>query len=466
MTNKDIQRSKMLGEEDVKSLLIKFSIPAIVGMLVNALYNVVDQIFIGKGVGSLGIAGVFIGNPLGLILMAFSMLIGIGGNSLVSIRLGQNRNEEAQKILGNAFTLLIIISLILSVTGLIFLEPLLTFFGASKTILPYSMAYMTIILIGAPLQAIGFGLNNFIRGEGNPKTAMTTMLLGAILNTILDPIFIFIFNMGIRGAALATVIAQAASATWVLSYFFSGKSMLEIKKENMKLDKNIVKEIISIGFAPFSMQLAASTVTVLLNNSLNTYGGDMAVSSMGIIHSITMMILMPIFGINQGVQPIIGFNYGAEKYKRVKEALKIAIIAATTIVIIGFIITQTLPEKIFYIFMDKSKNVDDLMEIGVRGLRINLSMLPLIGFQIVSSNYFQATGKPKKSAFLGLSRQVLILIPALIILPKFFGLTGVWAAAAVSDLLATVTTGLFLFNDLKTLGREPQTQYKPRIEEN
>src|SRR5699024_4895541 len=260
MTDKNIKRSKMLGEEDVKSLLLKFSIPAIVGMLVNALYNVVDQIFIGKGVGSLGIAGVFIGNPVALILMAFSMLVGIGGNSLVSIRLGQNRNEDAQKILGNAFVLLIIISLILSTLGLIFLEPMLTFFGASETILPYSMAYMTIILLGAPLQAIGFGLNNFIRGEGNPKTAMTTMLIGAILNTILDPIFIFVFDMGIRGAALATVIAQGVSATWVLSYFFGDKSMLKLKRENMKLDIDIIKEIISIGFAPFSMQLAASTV--------------------------------------------------------------------------------------------------------------------------------------------------------------------------------------------------------------
>ncbi len=457
MTDKNIERSKMLGEEDIKSLLLKFSIPAIVGMVVNALYNVVDQIFIGKGVGSLGIAGVFIGNPIALILMAFGMLVGIGGNSLVSIRLGQNRDEEAQKIFGNSFVLLIIISLILSTVGLIFLEPMLRFFGASETILPYSMAYMKIILLGAPLQSIGFGLNNFIRGEGNPRTAMTTMLLGAILNTILDPIFIFVFNMGIRGAALATIIAQGASAIWVIRYFYSDKSMLKLKKENMKLEKNIIKEIISIGFAPFSMQLAASTVTMFLNNSLNTYGGDMAVSSMGIIHSITLMTLMPIFGINQGVQPIIGFNYGAERYERVREALRIAIISATTIVVIGFIIIQTMPEKIFNIFMEKGTNIDELMAIGVKGLRINLSMLPVIGFQIVSSNYFQATGKPKKSAFLGLSRQVLILIPALIILPRFFGLTGVWAAAAVSDLLATITTGLFLFYDLKTLGGEPQS---------
>ncbi|HLR35041.1 MAG TPA: MATE family efflux transporter, partial [Tissierellales bacterium] len=251
MTDKNIKRSKMLGEEDIKSLLLKFSIPAIVGMVVNALYNVVDQIFIGKGVGSLGIAGVFIGNPVALILMAFSMLVGIGGNSLVSIRLGQNKNEEAQKIFGNAFVLLIVISLILSTIGLIFLEPMLRFFGASETILPYSMAYMKIILLGGPLQSIGFGLNNFIRGEGNPRTAMTTMLLGAILNTILDPIFIFVFNMGIRGAALATIIAQGASAIWVIRYFYSEKSMLKLKKESMKLDKNIIKEIISIGFAPF-----------------------------------------------------------------------------------------------------------------------------------------------------------------------------------------------------------------------
>ena len=449
--NKQNERSRSLGEENIGKLLMKFSIPAIVGMLVNALYNIVDRIFIGQSVGSIGIGAIFVGSPVSLILMAFSMLVGIGGNSLSSIRLGQDKKEDAAIILGNSFTLLFIISTILSISGLIFIEPLLRFFGASETILPYSIAYLSIILLGVPFQAIGFGMNNFIRGEGNPKVAMTTMLIGAITNIILDYIFIFTFNMGMQGAALATIIAQAVSAIWVLRYFLGRKSMLKLKKENMRLKKHIVKGIFSIGFAPFSMQLAASMVTILLNNSLNSYGGDVAISSMGVIHSITMLILMPVFGINQGVQPIIGFNYGAKKYSRVREALKKAVIAATSVVLIGFILTQTIPHKLFALFLEKDTDIANIMEVGIKGLRINLAMLPIIGFQIVSSNYFQATGKPKQAALLGLSRQVLILIPALIILPKFFGLTGVWAAGPFSDLVASILTATFLIRDLKHL---------------
>lgn len=457
-----MNRSKQLGEENIGKLLIQFSIPAIVGMLVNALYNIVDRIFIGKGVGNLGIAGIFVGYPISLILMAFSMLIGLGGNALVSIRLGQKREEDAEKILGNAFVLLILISICIGILGLLTLEPLLKAFGASETILPYSLDYMRIILIGAPLQAIGFGLNNFIRGEGNPKMAMATMLIGAILNTILDPIFIFVFDMGMKGAAIATIISQGASSIWVLSYFFRKKGLLKLKKENLKLKLDIFKEIISIGLAPFSMQIAASMVTVLLNNNLKNYGGDIATSSMAIINSITMLVLMPIFGINQGAQPIIGYNYGAEKYDRVKETLKLAIIFATVISTIGFIFTQIIPGKLISLF---GKNETELIEVASKAMRINLSMLPIIGFQIVSANYFQATGKPKQAMFLSLSRQVLVLIPALIILPKLFQLNGVWLASPVSDIIASIITAYFLVRDLKYLGKE-STNPKPRINEN
>lgn len=457
-----MNRSKQLGEENIGKLLIQFSIPAIVGMLVNALYNIVDRIFIGKGVGNLGIAGIFVGYPISLILMAFSMLIGLGGNALVSIRLGQKREEDAEKILGNAFVLLILISICIGILGLLTLEPLLKAFGASETILPYSLDYMRIILIGAPLQAIGFGLNNFIRGEGNPKMAMATMLIGAILNTILDPIFIFVFDMGMKGAAIATIISQGASSIWVLSYFFRKKGLLKLKKENLKLKLDIFKEIISIGLAPFSMQIAASMVTVLLNNNLKNYGGDIATSSMAIINSITMLVLMPIFGINQGAQPIIGYNYGAEKYDRVKETLKLAIIFATAISTIGFIFTQIIPGKLISLF---GKNETELIEVASKAMRINLSMLPIIGFQIVSANYFQATGKPKQAMFLSLSRQVLVLIPALIILPKLFQLNGVWLASPVSDIIASIITAYFLVRDLKYLGKE-STNPKPRINEN
>lgn len=456
-----MDRSKQLGEENIGKLLLRFSVPAIVGMMVNAMYNVVDRIFIGKGVGSLGIAGIFVGYPLSLILMAFSMLIGIGGNALVSIKLGEKREKEAEIILGNSFLLLILINTIISILGFIFLEPLLKLFGASKNIMPYSIDYMKIILLGAPIQSIGFGLNNFIRGEGNPKIAMGTMLIGAILNTILDPIFIFVFNMGVKGAAIATVISQIVSAIWVLSYFTSSKSHLKIKKENIKLQSYIVKNIISIGLAPFSMQIAASIVTVLLNNNLQKYGGDIATSSMAAINSITMMILMPIFGINQGAQPIIGYNYGAKNYDRVKSALKLAILFATVIASIGFILTQTMPAKLIGLF---GKNEKELIEVGSKAMRIYLSMLPIIGFQIVSSNYFQATGKPKQAMLLSLSRQVIVLIPALIILPKLFKLNGVWMAGPVSDLIASIITAKFLVKDLKQLDNE-NAPLSPRIDE-
>ena len=348
--NKEQARAKLLSEESIGKLLLQFSIPAIIGMLVNALYNIVDRIFIGRGVNQLAIGGIFVGMPISLILMAFSMLIGIGGNTLVSIRLGQNRKEDAEKIAGNSIVLLLLISTVISIFGLIFLEPLLKSFGASDSNLQYSIDYMRIILYGAPFQALGFGMNNFIRGEGNPKIAMMTMLIGAILNTILDPIFIFVFDMGVKGAALATIISQLVSAIWVMKYFIGESSMLKIKKQYLKLKISIIKEIVSIGFAPFSMQLAASMVTILLNNNLKNYGGGLATSSMGVIQSISMLILMPMFGINQGAQPIIGFNYGAQHYDRVKKTLKLAIVAATCLGIAGFFLTQALPVTLFKLF--------------------------------------------------------------------------------------------------------------------
>ncbi|TAH61562.1 MAG: MATE family efflux transporter, partial [Gottschalkiaceae bacterium] len=408
-----MDRAKLLGEEKIGKLLLKFSIPAIVGMVVNAIYNIVDRIFIGNFVDSLGLGGITIAFPIMIIIMAFGMLIGIGATSLISIRLGEGKREEAELILGNAMVLLIVISLTLSIFGLIFLDPILKLFGASPQILPYAKEYLSIILLGAVFQSIGFGMNNFIRADGSPKMAMATMLIGAILNTILDPIFIIVFNMGIKGAALATIISQAVSAAWVLNYFFSGKSSLVVKKENWKLKPHIVKNILAIGSAPFAMQVAASGITTLLNRSLITYGGDLAVSAYGAINSFSTILLMPIFGINQGSQPIIGYNYGAKNYDRVKKAFLLAITAATTITIIGFVVTRMFPSQLIALFNSKDK---ELVNIGANGMKIFFTMLPLIGFQIVSSNYFQATGKPKQAMLLSLSRQVLMLIPAIIIL--------------------------------------------------
>ncbi|MBU3114122.1 MATE family efflux transporter [Clostridium lacusfryxellense] len=443
-----MDKSKQLGEMKVSKLLIKFSIPAIIGMLVNALYNVVDRIFIGNGVGSLGIAGITIAFPVMLVMMAFSMLIGIGANSLVSIRLGQNRKEEAQGIFGNAVSLLILSSLSLSIIGIVFLNPLLKLLGASAQILPYAKDYLKIILIGGVFQSIGMGMNNFIRSEGNPKIAMYTMLIGALINTILDPIFIFWFKWGMQGAALATIISQAVSAIWVFKYFLSGNSLLKLHKKDIKLKINVIRGILALGAAPFAMQIAASIQNFIMNTSLATYGGDIAISGMGVVISIMTLMVMPIFGITQGVQPIIGYNYGAKKYNRVKEAYKLAVLFATSIVIIGWIITRVFPEQLVSMFNSKDT---ELIAFGTMAIKRFMIFLPFIGFQIVSSNYFQAVGKPKHSALLGLSRQVIILIPALMILPKFFGLIGVISAGPLADIFSTVLTGIFIFFEMKKL---------------
>lgn len=444
-----MDRSKQLGSERVGTLLLKFSIPAIIGMLVNALYNIVDRIFVGRGVSPLAISGIVIAFPITIVIMAFGMLVGIGASALVSIRLGQQRKDEAEQILGNAFMLNIIISLILTTLGLVFLDPILKIFGASSTVLTYSKQYTSIILYGVIFQNMAFGMNHNIRAQGNPTAAMLTMLIGAVLNTILDPLFIFVFHMGIQGAAIATVISQIVSAIWVLSYFFRGKALLKIHRKNLKLRKNIILGIFSIGVSPFAMQLAASVINIILNSSLIKYGGDIAVAAMGVINSVAMLILMPIFGINQGVQPIIGFNYGAEQFDRVKKALKLAILGATAISTTGFLIVELFPSVIIGLFGKGT----DLISVGSRGIRIFLSMLPIIGFQIVSANYFQAVGKPKHSMFLSLSRQVIILIPLLLILPGILRLDGVWIAGPASDFLSSLLTAFFIIREMKNLNK-------------
>ena len=450
-----MDRSKQLGEDHVLKLLIRFSIPAIIGMLVNALYNIVDRIFIGNGVDTLGIAGAAIGFPIMLIMMAFAMLIGIGANSLVAIRLGEQKKEEAEIIMGNALILLIAINIVITIAGLAFLDPLLKLFGASAAVLPYARTYMGIILWGAVFQAVGMGMNNFIRSEGNPRIAMITMLIGALLNTLLDPLFIFVFKWGIAGAAYATILSQAVCAVWVLYHFMYGKGILKLRLKNLTLKSHIVGKIVALGMAPFLMQLAASVLNAIMNKSLSLYGGDIAVSGMSAVSSIAMLFLMPIFGINQGAQPIIGYNYGAHKYNRVKEALKLAIIAATSVVILGFIVTRLFPAQLISIF---NKKDEELIVFGAHALKIFLIGMPIIGFQIVSANYFQAVGKPLQAALLSLSRQVLLLIPALLILPRFFGLEGLLYAGPFSDLMSSLITAMFLYFELKHLDNKHEEQ--------
>lgn len=439
--------SKQLGEERILHLIVKFSIPAIVGMLVNAIYNVVDRIFIGNFVGPEAFAGTIIAYPYMMIVIAFGMLIGIGATALISIRLGEDRKDEAEKILGNAFSMLIVTAVVLSALTFIFLEPILISFGASEVTLPYASEYLRIILFGFGFQLIGFGMNNFIRAEGRPRIAMKTMLIGAILNIILDAVFIVGLDMGVKGAALATVIAQLTSMIWVLRYFFCELSLLKLKRENTVLQRYLVASILSLGSAQFSIQLANSLITLLFNRSFGYYGGDIAISAFGVVNSLSVMILMPIFGINQGAQPIIGYNFGAKRYERVKSALRLAIVGATIISLVGFALAQTVPEFLASFFSDS----EELQIAAARGIKVVFLVFPLVGFQIISSNYFQATGKPRKALFLSMSRQVIILIPAIFILPRFFGVDGIWYAMPVSDFLASFLTGTFLIRDIRAL---------------
>lgn len=440
---------ELLAKESIGKLLLKYSVPAIIGMIVNALYNVVDRIFIGNipGVGSLAITGVGVTMPITTIILGFAMLVGVGATTTISIKLGQGRKEEAAKVIGNAISLAVILSLILTIVGLVFGDVILTKFGASDETLYYAKAYIYIILLGTVFNMVAFALNNTIRGDGNPKLAATIMVIGCVTNIILDAVFIFIFNMGIQGAAIATVISQLVTAVIGLEYYISGKSNLKFDKSSLKLDKQITLKILSIGAAPFAMQIAASLVQVIANNVLKEYGTDLAIGAMATISSVSLMCLMPIFGINQGAQPIIGFNYGAKQEERAQKAFKLSAIVATIILVIAFIAVQVFPEAIIGVF---NKN-PQFMNISVKGMRIYLLMLPIVGISITGSNYIQSIGEAKTAMFLSLLRQVILLVPFIIILPRTFGLglDGVWIAQPVSDVLTTAVTIFILVKSMK-----------------
>lgn len=445
-----MDRAKRLGEGSIPRLLLTFSAPAVVGMMAQALYNVVDRIFVGQAVGPLGIAGTTVAFPFMLIVLACGMLIGFGATALVSIRLGERKRGEAEEVLGNAAALLVLVSVLLTGAGLALLDPVLTLFGASQQVLPYAHDYLQIIVLGSVVQTVGFGLNAVIRGEGNPRVAMVTMLIGALLNTILDPIFLFGFGWGMRGAAAATVAAQTASALWVVSYFVGGRSLLRLHAKNLRLRWSTCASILAIGSPMFAMQVASSALQAILNNQLRIHGGDLAISVMGIVYAIVMFIAMPVFGINQGAQPIIGYNYGARKFDRVKKTLQTAILAATAITTAGFLVAMFFPSQVVWLF---NREDEALIRLGAHAMRLCLMMLPIVGFQIVSASYFQAVGKPKQAMLLSLSRQVLLLIPAVLILPCFFGLDGVWVAIPTADLGSSLWTGTWLILELRHLRR-------------
>ena len=446
-----MSNQKHLGDAPIGKLLLQYSIPAIIGMVVNALYNIVDRMFIGNipDIGSLAITGVGITMPIMTIVLAFGMLIGIGATANISLNLGKGNRPTAEKLLGNAFTLSIIVGLAIAIVGTICANPILNLFGASENTLFYAKEYLNIILLGCTFNILSFSLNSTVRADGNPKMSSFTMVIGCGTNIILDYVFIFILNLGVKGAALATIISQAITFFIILYYYTAGNSNLKLKVENFKLKKHLVTMTFAIGIAPFATQIANSLVQVIANNALKTYGSDLAIGAMTVISSLNIIFMMPIFGINQGCQPIIGFNYGAKKYERAKEAFKYATIAACVICIIGFISIQCFPTQIISLF----NNDPELTTLAIKGIRIYLLMMPVVGINIVATSYYQSIGKAKISMFVSLLRQVILLIPFTIILPKFIGLDGVWAAGACADSLSVIITLVLLKKEFKQLDK-------------
>lgn len=438
-----------LGTKGVGALLIEFSIPATIGMLVNALYNIVDRIFIGnaKGLETLGLTALTISFPIMMIMMGLALMFGAGGASLFSIRLGEKDRDGAEKLLGNSVAMIFITSFIFMVVALLNLESLLKLFGASDESMPYAVEYMRIILYASVLQGPAVGLNHFMRADGSPKSAMISMFIGAGFNVIFDYVFIFIFDMGMTGAALATIGGQGLSALWGILYFVSKRSNMKLRLRNMVIKGNLVSKTIMAGLPSFANQISGSILSLILNNRLGHYGGDVAIGGMGAINSLQQLLVLPTIGISHGAQPIIGYNRGANNYHRIKETLGKAILTATVVAVIGFTATRLFPDALIGVFGPEK----EFREFGTMAIGIWLLLLPTIGAQIIGSLYFQAVGRPKISLLLTLTRQVLILIPSILIMSKAFGLKGILFAAPLSDGAAFLITAGFLMAELKRL---------------
>ena len=442
-----MNNDERMKTKKILPLLVEFSLPAMIGMLVNAIYNIVDRMFIGNSadLGSIGLAGISVCYPVTLILMAISLMVGMGGATRFSITLGQGKKDKAGIYMGNALTLTVIFGLAFMILGNIFLEPLLKILGASQTVLPYAKEYLSIILYGAVFQCVAIAGNNFSRAQGNPRNAMISQLLGAGFNIIFDYILIMIFHMGMKGAALATIGGQCLSAIWQLVFLFGKRTIIPLNKDLLKHIIVYIVDIIKTGIPAFLMQISNSVLNIIFNSTLVKYGGDVALSAIGIVTSVQTLILMPITGLMQGQQPLVSYNYGAKEMKRVKETIQYASIGATIISVIGFLAVQLLTKNIVYMFNDEK----EVVSLCSHALRIWFMLLPLIGCQVMCANYFQAVGKIKISSVLNLLRQVIILIPCIIILSQLFGLYGIFYAVPIADGTAFIITIILFMKTLK-----------------
>ena len=418
-----------MGTKPVGRLLVQYALPAIIAMTASSLYNMVDSIFIGQGVGALAISGLAVTFPFMNLSAAFGAGVGVGSSSYLSVKLGQKDYSTAQRILGNNVTLNVIIGLLFSAVSLIFLDPILFFFGASEQTLPYAREYMVIILLGNIITHLYFGMNAVLRAASKPREAMYTTIFTVVLNSLLDPLFIYTFDLGIRGAAIATILSQTVALVWQIRLFSDKSQLLHLKRGIYKLDNTIVKNILGIGISPFAMNATACLVAIFVNQRLLEYGGDLAVGAYGIANRVAFIFIMINFGVNQGMQPIAGYNYGAQNYDRLMRVLKLAMIAGTCITTSGFLVAEFIPHICVRLFTSDSR----LTELSVNGLRIMMAAMPIVGYQMIVTNFFQSIGKAKISIFLSLSRQLLFLVPLIGVLPLFFGVNGVWVAMPISD---------------------------------
>ena len=449
MTEKKIPSE--LGTRPVGELLRQYALPSIIAMLASSLYNIVDSIFIGHGVNALALSGLAATFPLMNISTAFGAMVGMGSSTLISVKLGQKDYKTAQQILGNAVVMNIVMGLIFGAIALIFIDPILFAFGATDTTIEYARDYMQIILLGNIFTHMYFGFNALLRAMGHPKMAMKATIATVIINTILDPLFIFDtidlgfiqFNgagWGIRGAAIATVLAQCISLVWQVRVMSDKRELIHFKRGIYRLKSYIVKEVLTIGLSPCLMNLASCFVVIFINRGLLNYGGDYAVGAYGIVHKMTFIFVMIVMGFTQGMQPIAGYNYGAKAYDRVTKVLKITIALATVVTTLAFVIGEFFPEYVARIFTSDTK----MIEMAVVGMRYNCLVFPIVGFQMVAGNFFQSIAQPGKSIFLSLSRHLLFLIPFIIIFPHFWGIDGVWLSLPASDLVSSIIAAILL----------------------
>lgn len=434
-----------LSEKPVFSLLLQYAIPAIVAMVASSLYNIVDGIFIGQGVGAGAIMGLAITMPIMNLSAAFGAMVGVGGSTLLSVKLGEKDYNFAAKILGNVITLNCIIGIGLGAVMLLFLDPILRFFGASDYTIPYARDFMVIVLIGNVFTHLFLGLNAMLRSSGKPKKAMKATIMTVIINIALAPLFIFVLHLGIRGAALATVLSQLIVLLWQFKLFSNPNELIHLRRDTYRLERRIVTGSLSIGLSPFLINLCACLVVIIINKQLVSYGGDVAVGAYGIANRMMFFFVMVVIGINQGMQPIAGFNFGAKHYTRLNQVLKYAITIATGIWIVGFIVCVLLATPVASAFT----NNEELLKEAAHALRVMNLVVPIIGFQMITIGFFQSIGKAGISIFLSLTRQLLFLVPLLLILPNFFGLEGIWYSVPIADGTSAITAAIVLIYHMR-----------------